>query len=220
MNNTVRLRCDLTQAVANKMNEFETRYKHILFFGAMYEENADSLMYFQEVEFKPDKDDIVMKAKLEKEFFDTFTDDELNKVKEISLAIQQHDLIEQMSKVIEPDKNVEITPEKVDKKTAKQISNIIDNIVKRKCQFRNITNEEQKLLKKIQENFYEKLDLKMDIMTTDMGYGLQIITDALELNGKQLRVLVSLLHKGFDFLSIKAVSDKIMLTLGNSLDEV
>lgn len=220
MDNTVRLRCDLTQAVANKMNEFETSYKRILFFGAMYEENADSLMYFQKMEFMPDdNENIIMKAELDKDFFDTFTEDELNQVKEKALDIQKHDLIEQMSKIVKNNKNVEITPEKIDEETSKRISNIVDNILKDRFQFRDITDEEKEMLETIQKNMYEKLNLEMDIMTTDMGYGLQIITDKLNLNGKQLRVLVKLLHSFFEFLSIKVVKDKIILTLGNSLDE-
>ena len=208
MDNTMRLKADMQQMIAEGKTEYTSFYGSLLFEGE-YKHLAQTFCGMEKLIIKPHKDGLLFDVKIDKGIINALTEEDLLKVKQCSWSIQMHDSIEQLQNSKKSDLQKEIESKHI----WDMIQEAIEKIEAIERTYRKPTEEEERIVELSQQVLNKIVHLKFVKKLSEDFLSLEIELPKIELDNQQLLFLHEV-SKSFDCFFISPVYRSDMVATG------
>lgn len=187
MDNTIRLRVDLQQAISNNCKKITAHYGALLFEGE-YKEYLKALPCYDSLTIRPDETKMAFDINISEDFFNSLNEEDLLKIKQNSWSYQMQDIIEQNNL----NKRSALEKMQDEENVNNKMAEIIEEIENREKQYRKADEYDRNSINFVKEVLKSNLNLDTKLKETDEFLSLEINVDNITLNFKQLMLLYNI----------------------------
>lgn len=193
-----RLKKDMQQCIANDI-DLNSRYSGLSFENES-KEFIRGFLGLKNMKITSNNFSLYIEGELNRDYVKEMDEETLNKVKKMAWITQKEDIMEQIKQknLTQQQRRNEIIMRKsqIDEEFISQLKEDLNK------KYRKYNDVDINTLNAIQRNLLDKFNLKSELVKAETEVFLSIIEDEIILDQKQIAMLVTLLEKELDFITI------------------